>query len=86
MLQLGQLHGLPFTVYLQHSENRYGKGQREDEGSAGSEEEDFFKKVRAPIIADEALVCMLLSRRMSSSYCIQGCGSTCQRGVVLWSM
>ena len=73
MLQLEQLHGLPFIVYLQHSENRYGKGQREDEGSAGSEEEDFFKKVRAPIIADEALVCMLLSRTllMSTSYYTQ---------------
>ena len=38
---------LSSVVYLQHSENRYGKTPREEEeGSAGSEEDDFFKKVR----------------------------------------
>ena len=52
LTRLGQPHWYIHT-YLQHSENRYGKGQHEEEGSAGSEEEDFFKKVRSAQISEQ---------------------------------
>lgn len=46
MSWLGQQGYSLLFVYLQHSENRYGQTRHEEEGSGGSEEDEFFKKVR----------------------------------------
>ena len=76
LTRLGQPHWYIHT-YLQHSENRYGKGQHEEEGSAGSEEEDFFKKVRSAQISEQYqctyCVHMLFSRACYIWVACKGC-------------